>query len=728
MRTLDWFSLSLPRDLDLDQVTAVLRPLAHRPRYGLMDETPIVVFEVWSFGGQISWRLGLDERIARELPAKMAAHLPRLGIQPLTEAGRPKLTLAADTIVDGLVSPLRVELAGAVSAGLASLLGSLTSSETAVVQWSVGPSRRRQAPPESFDLMHALGLRERRQPDARMTRGWTEKTSEPLLACRGRVGAFAASNGRASTILHGLADALKLANNARSGVRVSRATAGRATELTNASTRLTWSALLNARELAAVLGWPIEQVSSDALPLVGGHINPVPARLLVPADNPDEYQEARVLGESLHPAQYGELVTMPIRTALHHVAVTGPTGSGKSTLLASWILADIAAGRGALVLEPRGDLVADVVARMPEHRREDLVIVRPGDARPVGFNPLGGPNDEAERRADQIVSLLRALHGDAIGPRTADLALHALITVARAQEGSLADVPVLLTNAAFRRRLLAEVSDPLVLGPYWAGFDAMSDGERQQVISPLMNKLRAWLSRSAVRQMLGQAEPRFNLEDIFRHRRVVLVALNEGVLGAEAVNLIGCLPLSQFWNAVQRRAAIAPEKRHPVVAVVDEYQRFMRLPGVDFGDVLAQSRGLGVSWTLAHQHLDQLSPALRAGTLANARSRVVFRPAPSDARPLATALGGGLDAEDLLRLRAYEACAHLLVDGQATRPFSVRTRPLSPWTSNPDELRAASAKRYGIDGEKLDRLLLERWQGKAAQANGPIGAKRRRPA
>ncbi len=101
-----------------------------------------------------------------------------------------------------------------------------------------------------------------------------------------------------------------------------------------------------------------------------------------------------------------------------------------------------------------------------------------------------------------------------IGPRTADLALHAFITVARARGGTLADVPVLLTSPAFRRRLLSQVSDPLVLGPYWAGYNALSDGERQQVISPLMNKLRAWLSRSAVRQMLGQAAPLLGIEDI----------------------------------------------------------------------------------------------------------------------------------------------------------------------------------------------------------------------
>lgn len=179
-----------------------------------------------------------------------------------------------------------------------------------------------------------------------------------------------------------------------------------------------------------------------------------------------------------------------------------------------------------------------------------------------------------------------------------------------------------------------------------------------------------------------------------------------------------------MWAGIQRRTTLAADQRPFVSVVIDEYQDYLRIPGLDLGDALAQARGLGVGLTLAHQHLDQLSPAQRAAILANARSRVAFRPATADAKTLAATLGGGVTAEDLLRLKAFEACVQLLVDSQPTMPFTVRTRSLPLWSSDPAELRRASAERYGVDGTTLDEALTERWQGGDAP-QAPIGVKPR---
>jgi Type IV secretory pathway, VirD4 components len=377
-----------------------------------------------------------------------------------------------------------------------------------------------------------------------------------------------------------------------------------------------------------------------------------------------------------------------------------------------------------LVIEPKGDLVNDVLARVPAHRRDDVVIIEPNAERSVGFNVLAGERDQAERRADQVVSLLAELHHGNLGPRSTDVALHAFTAVSRLSDGTLCDIPMLLTSPPFRRQVLTKVSDGLVLGPFFAWYDSLSDAERGQVVAPLLNKLRAFLSRDALRRMLGQAAPKFTLDELFSRRRVVLINLNKGELGPETASLLGALVLNQLWSAILRRSAVPHEQRHPVMVTIDEVQDYLHLPGVDLGDFFAQARGLGVAVTVAHQHLDQLSAAQRAGILANARSRVVFRPAPADAKPLAAAMGDALEGDDLMRLRAFEACAQLLVDSQITKPFSVKTRPLPAWSSSPTELRAASAKRYGVDGAELDQALTDRWQG-GSKPEGPIGVKRR---
>ncbi|HVI69450.1 MAG TPA: hypothetical protein VM581_03240 [Magnetospirillaceae bacterium] len=735
MPDLCWFEIHPPREVDLAAVTAVIRPLASRPRYGFPAATPPVVFEMWSIGGKVSWLLGMDHRLSGSLPAQLQAHLPRLGLTPQPTPQRPALSVGATVRLAGLSSPLRTDTAGAVSAELSSTLSRLGKDEAACVQWVVGSSQSRVISPAKVELAKALGFRPGHGavPTPTTERLFREKAAEPLFGVLGRIAAAAKDFSRASAIVRGVGSALHLLSAEHASLRVGRTDAGTAQRLHDAAKPpFSWSAILNARELAAVIGWPTQDDVPDHLPTVGGHINLVPYPLLGAEPDGDTHPSERVIGESLHPAQRGQLVTMPIASANHHTHLIGPTGSGKSTLLCGLIQADIAAGRGTLVVEPRGDLIEDVLARIPADRRDDVVVIDPADASRgvVGLNVLSGPRETAERRADELVGLLAAMAGSNWGPRTADVALHAILTAARLPDGTLPDVVQLLTNPGFRRRVLAQVGDPLVLSPWWAGFEALSDGERSQYIAPLLNKLRAFLSRDVLRQMTGQSSPAFSFDDLFTKRRIVLANLNRGLLGGPVSNLLGALVLSQVWAALQRRTAVPRERRSVTGLYVDEFQDYVDIVGgLDFGDALAQSRGLGGAWTLAHQHFAQLSSGLRAAVLANARSRITFRPGTDDAKALAVAFGSRLTAEDLLRLGSYEAVAQIHLHGQPTQPFAVRTLPLSPWTSKPDELRRSSAERYGMDGAAVDAALAERWHGTGGGSpDEPIGAKpRRRP-
>ncbi|MBP2322680.1 DNA helicase HerA-like ATPase [Kibdelosporangium banguiense] len=718
---LRWYELFPPHGCSLTDVTAVIRVLAGRARHGIWRTTPVVVFECWIEQGNVRWLLGLDERLATTLPAQLPAQLPSLDLAEVATPSRPPLRSAMTVRSAGLSYPLKLDNAAAVASGCMQIASTLGKRERVVVQWVVGPAAPRHTPPSQFTISEALGLRPPRKPEVGEQRAWHAKVEEPLFAVQGRIGAVARNTPRANALLKLALDALSLADSPHARLqrgRISQATTERL--ITVIGSGRSWSSVLNASELAMLITWPLAGV-----PLPGHSgvlVGRAPAALLVPPDDATSPGD-RFLGVSLHPADGEQLVTVPAAGATYHTAITGPTGSGKSNAVARMILADAALGHSVLVVEPKGDLIADVLSRLDERRHHQVVVIEPSESGPVvGLNPLAGPPEEAERRADELLHLFRELFGSAIGPRSADVLLHSLITTARLPDGALTDVPVLLTNPQFRRRALAKVSDPLVLAPFWAQFDGFSDGERTQVVAPVLNKLRAFLSRSSIRRMLGQATPRFSVDELFTRPRIVLVNLNRGLLGSETCRIIGALVLTQCWQAIQRRAAVPRTRRHPVVITVDEFQDFVG--ALDFAEVLSQSRGLGAGWTLLHQNLDQLHPRLAAACLANARSRVAFRPAQKDVRVLADVLG--VTPTALEQLGAYEACARLCIDGAMSPPFAVRTLPLPKAAQNAAMLRRHSLERYGVSPTELDDALTTRWQGGDRKADGPVGVTRRR--
>lgn len=63
-----------------------------------------------------------------------------------------------------------------------------------------------------------------------------------------------------------------------------------------------------------------------------------------------------------------------------HLYAIGKSGTGKTTLLRNLILQDIEAGRGVGVLDPHGDLAADLLDHIPRRRVEDVVYFNPADS------------------------------------------------------------------------------------------------------------------------------------------------------------------------------------------------------------------------------------------------------------------------------------------------------------------------------------------------------------
>jgi hypothetical protein len=481
-----------------------------------------------------------------------------------------------------------------------------------------------------------------------------------------------------------------------------------------------WPAILNTRELAGLLGFPLDDMRVPGL-AVGT------ARQLPPAS--DLPRTGTVLAYSNFPGMTNRPLALRRTDRLQHLWLLGPTGTGKSTLIANMAIQDARAGSGLVVIDPKSDLCNDILARLPEKRVPDIIAVNPAATdRPIGFNILHAARDEHARElvVDDVVRIFTEIWKSSVGPRTADVLRNALLTLiaTRAPDGSpftLAEVAPLLESPAFRRFVTGQPGVPESVRSFWTAFESMSHGERAQVIGPSLNKLRALTTRTSLRLMLGQPAG-LDVADVFTKRRILLVSLNKGIIGSETAQLLGSLLVASLWTAALRRAAVPPGARRPVWAYLDEFQDVLRMGG-DIADALAQARGMGLGLVLAHQYLGQLPAPLQAALIGTVRSSAVFQIDQEDAKALERRYAPSLTADDLMGLRAYEIAARLCVAGQT--PVTGRTLPLNEPLRDPYALLQASRERYGIPRARVETALRARVDIDGHRSGSRLGRRQR---
>jgi hypothetical protein len=370
------------------------------------------------------------------------------------------------------------------------------------------------------------------------------------------------------------------------------------------------------------------------------------------------------------------------------------------------VLADILRGYSVLVIDPKADLVNNILARIPPERDDDLVIINPADPAPAGFNPLAFKDYQNPGLiADAVYAVFQEVFKENFGIRTADVLTAALYTLVRAEGASLLWLPALLTNGDFRKKVTAGINDKVGLEPYWSAFETMKDSEKRQEIAPVLNKVRQFLLRPGLRNVLGQSNPKFNLADLFNKPRIVLVPLNKGLIGAESAKLLGSLIVGLTWTLAMSRAGIPEEKRKLVSVYIDELQDYLSLP-TDLSDALAQARGLGVGLTLAHQYREQLPPEIRAGVDANCRNKVIFGLSAPDAKSMSS-FAQELEPADFMTLPRYHIYASFQQNGRNTGWVSGTTLPMSEVSRNRANLREKVTARYGKPGAEVEREYLE---------------------
>ena len=681
---------------------------------------PWLSLEFWGEGGQVRPRCWVPNRLLPLARLHLATALPGLEIVPVEtepQLGAPSVHARLGLWRDPL-HPLGESKADA----LRTVVSTLASADQAVVQMVISPDvdwqRRALKQLDGMSGARSTGLirgvagelidiatptrhpgpqhRTDLPPSAKLQLPPSEKALMPCFRVEARLRTSAATKAQAKALMHALTSAFR-GLDGQNALRPRRVLSGRAFDraLSAHGTPGRGAINLSAPELARLYHLPIASESLTAAPV-----------RIVPKGLANHGGMILCLAE--------DQVRTPIRIAQEdlrqHIHVIGPTGAGKSALLLQLALQSAAAERGLCVIDAKGDLVNDLLERLPDEYADRVILIDPSRRdRPVAINVLECDDPEkAELVCDSAVTIFRKQFEKFWGPRTDDLLRGAILTLLRHPGSTLCEVPMLLLQPGARARFTQGISDPIGLGPLWQQYERMSESQRLMAAGPVLNKLRSILLRPTVSNIIGQSVSTVDLGEAMDTGKIVLISLAKGLLGEETSRLLGSFLVARIWQAAMARAGRPEAWRPDFNLFLDEFQNYLHLPHT-IDEVLVEARGYHLCLCLAHQHLSQLSRATRDALMANAHTRVAFQCGEADSRELAKEFEP-LSGRDLRNLQRYQVALRLCVGGRTETPITGVTLPPPPPLRDARVIADLALERYGRPRAEVEADIRGRFE------------------
>jgi type IV secretory pathway TraG/TraD family ATPase VirD4 len=406
-----------------------------------------------------------------------------------------------------------------------------------------------------------------------------------------------------------------------------------------------------------------------------------------------------------------------------HIYMIGKTGTGKTTVFKQMAESDIQAGKGVCYIDPHGDAIDDLLSRIPPERFEDVVLFDPADMdRPCGLNLLEWKKpEEKDFLVGEWIAIFYKLFDPSrigiIGPQWEHWGRNAALTVMEQPGGgTLLEIPRLFTDADFREEAVANVTDPVVKSFWVKQMAQTADFHKSEMLNYFISKFGRFMTNSMMRNIIGQQKSSFDLREIMDKGKILLVNLAKGKIGEINSHLLGLVLVSKIQMAAMSRADIPEKERRDFYLYVDEFQNFTT---DSFISILSEARKYRLNLNVTNQYIAQLDEGIRNAVIGNAGTMITFRVGALDAEFLVKEFEG-LSELDLMNLDNFNAYIKLLIDGVASKPFSLRT--IKP-SANPDEetmqtVRRLSRLRFGRERSVVEKEIYER--ARLGQISSPL--------
>lgn len=452
--------------------------------------------------------------------------------------------------------------------------------------------------------------------------------------------------------------------------------------------------LLNAAELATMAHMPTPDITSQKLVRNTAKTKAAPE---------STRGHKLILGVNSHHGN-DTVVTVPSSLRLRHTHIIGATGTGKSTLLLSMIVQDIVQDSGFAVLDPHGDLIETILTYIPSYRIPNVIIIDPADTEyPVGFNILSAHSDiEKEILSSDLVAAFKRL-STSWGDQMNSVLANAILAFLESTEGgTLVDLRRFLVEKQFRDMYLKTVSDPHILY-YWQHEYPLL---KSSSIGSILTRLDAFLRPKAIRNMVAQKKG-LDFEQILDTKKILLIKLSQGLIGAENSFLLGTFFVSKIYQAAMARQATTKANRTDFFLYIDEFQNFIT---PSMSHILSGARKYHLGLILAHQDMQQLQKydsELASSVVVNAGTRICFRLGDTDAKRFASGFSY-FEAQDLENLRVGEAIVRI---EQPSHDFNLSAlalpeMPEEDAKEKSDAAISASRQTYGTPREQVEQTAI----------------------
>lgn len=349
----------------------------------------------------------------------------------------------------------------------------------------------------------------------------------------------------------------------------------------------------------------------------------------------------------------GQPIILSAEERRRHLYISGSTGSGKTTLLYNLAMDDFRSGRGFCFIDPHGDVVTKLADSTPIDRVNQTIYfdpLNPDDV--VGFNPIKKVSPlQQSVEAARLLSAFKHVWSEFWGPRMAYVLENALLLLLAQNAATLLDIPTLLTDETFRKKLLRKCDDFGVKFVWEQEFHNLSKKMKAEWISPVQNKAGRFRTNKILRDVVGQ-KSKIDVEEIMNNDKVLLCNFSKR-MGEEPSHLLGALLVTAFGQAAEARAEIPEEERKDFTLYVDEFQNFT---SEAFATILSEARKWRLNLVVAHQYLAQLDEdhtTIRQAVMGNASTFVVFRIGAEDADLMGKQLD--MNGMTLTRTEAFKA-------------------------------------------------------------------------